>query len=192
MKRYTLLILLFSLSLSSAAQVKILDSLRWNIGTSFATSSGYGSAFTTWISPSLVYPLGKKFQISGGFSLINTTLVGVQPYYLESSVGKWSGNLTDLMIYVKGRYSITPNLDISGSAWKRVPLLQDPFPGNKSALPASFSGQGVDMYLNYRIGRSVSIGAGFRYSQRNGAVFNDPFTPDPFRSSGSFTPAFGW
>jgi len=193
MKRHALLIVLISFFLTSSAQVKILDSLHWNIGTSFATSSGYGSAITSWISPSLSYKVGKKFQVFGGVSLVNTTFIGIRPWTFENSISGWSGNLTDLVIYGGGRYAITPRLQLTGSAWKRIPLLQEPFPGNSSnSLYPSSRNQGLDIYLDYRIGKNVTIGAGFRYSQGSGAGFNDPFTPDPFRNSSSFSPAFGW
>ncbi len=187
--RLVILASLIMLSAASFGQIKITDSLRWNIGTSFYTTSGFGSGLITWVSPSVRYKVGKNLSLFGGVSVINTTLFGAKPYFLHEGYLKgWSGNMTDLFIYGGGTYTPAPGWRITGSLWKQIPLLSEPLPGSSLQGYPSRSGHGMDVYMDYRIGRTLTIGAGFRYSQGANPFAPDPFGSDPFRSGGFFSP----
>src|SRR5208337_2918167 len=46
------------------------------VGTQFPATSGYGSDLSTFLSPTFTYPVSNRFRISGGVSVVNTTLYG--------------------------------------------------------------------------------------------------------------------
>jgi hypothetical protein len=154
-------------------------------GTEFMTSSGYGSGLSTFLSPTLTYPVSKKFEISGGISIVNTSLYGLKPYYSFPEEKSFTGNFTQTMVWVSGRYLLNDRLTITGTAYKTF----DVTGGN--ALNTSFyksNPQGAYLNVGYKISDNVHIEAGFGYSQgSHGYSYGCPgaggFSPsgyDPF------------
>jgi hypothetical protein len=156
------------------------------LGTSASFSKGYGSGFSTFISPHVTWRPSQRFRVNAGISIVNTSLFGYQPsYYGFESGSPFSGNYTHALLYVEGQYLLTKNLQLSGALYADVPLT-----GSDPANPYSTSNlKGFSMDLQYRIGTNATIQAGFNYIRSEGPWYYDPFRPagsmyyDPFRSS---------
>ena len=144
------------------------------VGTEFMTTSGYGSGLSTFLSPTLTYPVSKKFQLSGGLSIVNTSFYGLKPYFNpegNSSTG-YSGNLTQAMLWVSGRYLVGDRITITGTAYKTVDVL-----GNNPANTQlyKYNPQGAFLNVGYKINDYMHIEAGFGYSKgSNGYSYGYP------------------
>ena len=155
-------------------------------GTEFMTASGYGSASSTFLSPTLTYPVSRKFQISGGLSIVNTSFFGVKPYYSFSEEKSFTGNITQAMIWVSGRYQLNDRITITGTAYKTFDVLGNT-PGNSSFYKTN--PQGGYLNIGYKISDHMQIEAGFGYSKGSrGYSYGYPGTGG-FGSSG-FDPFF--
>jgi hypothetical protein len=215
------LFLLFGMALSGSAftQVTVIDSRplfndssalpvkkqeaatpafkKWDysiqLGTSASFSKGYGSGFSTFVSPHVTWQPSQRFRVNAGISIINTSLFGYRPYYYGFETGSgFSGNYTHALLYIEGQYLLTKNLQLNGALYADVPLT-----GSDPANPYSTSNlKGFSMDLQYRIGPHATIQAGFNYMRSEGPLNYDPFRPagsmyyNPFRQSG-YTP-FSW
>jgi hypothetical protein len=132
------------------------------VGTQFTTTSGYGSGFSTYFSPTLTYPVSKRFLVSGGVSVVNTSLYGYKPYYSFPEGQSYSGNFTQATLWVSGQYLLSDRLTITGSAYKTFDVLGDT-PGNSRFYRTT--PQGAYFNVGYKIYNLMHIEAGFGYSQ---------------------------
>lgn len=146
------------------------------VGTEFMTTSGYGSGLSTFLSPTLTYPVSKRFVLSGGISVVNTTLYGVKPYYSlggENPTPGFSGNITQTTLWVSGQYLLSDRITLTGTAYKTMDVLGDapkytPFYKNNP--------QGAYLNVGYKINDFMHIEAGFGYSKGNyGSAFGNPY-----------------
>jgi hypothetical protein len=158
------------------------------LGTSAMFSGGYGSGFSTWVSPHAVWQPSQRFRINAGFSIVNSTLFGYKPYYYwgADAASGFSGNFTHALLYIEGQYLITKDLQFSGSLYADVPLT-----GSDPSNPYSNSNfQGMSMQFKYRIGEHATIEAGFNYMRNEGPWNYNPFNPagsvfyNPFQTAG--------
>ena len=141
-------------------------------GTEFMTTSGNGSGFSTFLSPTLTYPVSKKFLVSGGFSIINTSLYGFKPYYSFPEEKSYTGNITQAMLWVSGQYLLNDRLTITGTAYKTIDILGEK-PGKSSFYKTN--PQGAYLNCGYKISDNIHIEAGFGYSQgSNGYSYGFP------------------
>ena len=153
------------------------------MGSTFTTSSGYGSGFTTFVSPRVTYPFTSRFRINAGVTYINTTLYGVRSYFPVSGEQTFNGNFSSILIYGSGEYLFNDRLSISGTVYKSFPLYNDL---NKSYPYGNYNPEGAFMKVDYRIFDNVHIEAGFGYSKGINPYYNNPFSnsyspfPDPF------------
>ena len=131
-------------------------------GTEFMTTSGYGSGMSTFLSPTLTYPVSKKFIISGGISVVNTSLYGFKPYYSFPEGTSYSGNITQATLWVSGQYLLNDRLTITGTAYKTIDILGEK-PGNSPFYKNN--PQGAYFNVGYKISDNIHIEAGFGYSQ---------------------------
>jgi hypothetical protein len=137
-------------------------------GTQFFTSSGYGSGFSTYVSPTLTYPLSKRFVVSGGISIVNTSLYGAKPYY---SIGEWpsyTGNFTQATAWVSGQYLLNDHLTITGTAFKTFDII-DQNPLNSRFYKSN--PQGAYFNVGYKINPYMQIEAGFGYTRGDNGYF---------------------
>jgi hypothetical protein len=147
------------------------------VGMDFSTSSGYGSGFTQYVVPTVSYPLGKKFMISGGLAIANTNYFNAKPWYAGEGFQPYSGNYTSITAFASGTYFVNDRLTISGSFYKEIPV------SGKSLSYSpynSFSGQGsqgFNINAQYRLGEHVFIQAGFGMSQGRDPYNSNPFSP---------------
>ena len=147
------------------------------VGTQFTTTSGYGSGLSTFLSPTLTYPVSRRFSVSGGISIVNTSLYGVKPWYSypeQKSVPGYSGNFTQATLWVSGQYMLSDRLTLTGTAYKTIDVLGDkpgyyPFYNNNP--------QGAYLNVGYKIGNNMHIEAGFGYSKGSYGYNYDPYNP---------------
>jgi hypothetical protein len=156
------------------------------LGSEFASFSGAGSGFSSWITPRVSFNVNKRLTVGGGFSVINTNYFNVRPLYSIESATPWSGNTTSAAIFVNGQYKVNDRLSVFGSAYKVFPVSSEPLPYNPFNPISAKGSQGVDFNVGYKIGRNAYIQAGFRYSDGRSPYQTDPFNRDPFNQSFPF------
>jgi len=171
------LLLIISILVSTQVMNGQTDTIRKKLdyhvtlGTSFSFSPGYGSAFNTYVSPSLVYRATKRFSLNAGVTLMNTTLYNYSPYSVLETGYPGTGNFTSALVYISGQYQLTPNLLLNGTVFKEFPLTtaspQNPYANTK------FQGGSLD--LTYKAGEHVIIQAGFSIINTNRPLYCDPF-----------------
>ncbi len=200
MIRWKIVLLLFSFSFLFAkgnAQISRIDTLPpasgnthgYNViplhqlqigvqvGTQFTATSGYVSGFSTFLSPTLTYPVSNRFQISGGISIVNTTLYGVKPFYSfpeEKSMSGFSGNITQTTLWVSGRYLLSDRVTVSGTIFKTVDILGQK-PGSTPFY--NYNPQGAYLNVGYKISDHMHIEAGFGYTRGSNGYSYDPYNP---------------
>jgi len=149
-----------------------------SIGTAFTTTSGFGSGFSTYLSPTLSYRVSPRFTVRGGVSVSNTTLFNYQPWYTIEPSQQLNANFTKALIWVQGSYMVTDRLMISGAGYKEFTVTD-----NSPTYNPYTSNNPYGIYLNatYKINDRMFIQAGFGYRRNQMPFQNDPFFHDPFR-----------
>lgn len=146
------------------------------LGSVFATTSGYGSGFSTYLSPTLTYPVSRRFIISGGISVVNTQLYGVKPFYLfaeGSSLPGFTGNLTQTTLWVSGQYLLSDRITLTGTAFKTINLSGQPV----NSPFFNSNPQGGYLNIGYKVSNSVHIDAGFGYTKGYSGYYYNPYNP---------------
>ena len=163
-----------------------------NLGSEFTSASGFGSAFSTQVSPHFYYNVSKRFRIGGGITAANTGYINAKPLFGNESVHGSSGNFTTAGIFVSGQYLVNDRLTITGSAFKIFPVSRDPLPYNPFNPVSPNGAQGINFNVGYKVGKNMYIQAGFRYSEGLSPYNNSNgrYPADPFHQ-GSFVPGFG-
>ena len=156
-----------------------------SIGTQFSTSSGYGSGLSSFITPSINYTINKRLRIGGGISIVNTTLFNFKPYYPVENSPAYNENFNTATVFVNGQYLLSDRLTIYGCAFKQFLLSGNPLPYSLYNPFSRDGAQGIQMNVDYRIGKNFHIQAGFGYSKGTN-IYSDPFgnfiSPSPFGS----------
>jgi hypothetical protein len=137
------------------------------------STSGYGSGLSTFLSPTLTYPVSKRFIVSGGISFVNTSLYGYKPCFFSSEEKSYTGNITQAMLWVSGQYLLGDRITITGTAYKTIDIFGEK-PGNSSFFKND--PQGGYLNVGYKVSNNMHIEAGFGYSRgSNGYSFGNPF-----------------
>ena len=144
-------------------------------GTWFSTGSGYGSGWSTYLSPRLSYNLSSRFRISGGISLTNTYYTGVRPLYYPGSGNAYHGDVTSAFLYVSGQYLVSDRFSVTGSAFKKFNIYES----SADQLPwLKDEPYGFYLNLDYRIRDNIHLQGGIGYTR--GAI--DPYYGSPLYS----------
>ena len=143
------------------------------VGTQF-TASSYASGFSTFVSPHLSYGLSKRFSLSGGVTIINTTLNG-QYYTPFTSETFGNTNFTTATVFLSGQYLLNDKVTITGSAYKQFNVFGKA-PGYSSF--GNNDAHGIYLDVHYKITDHISIEGSFGYSQGNSLY--DYYRHDPF------------
>ena len=157
------------------------------LGSFFTATSGFGSSFSTYISPNFSYALSPRFRISAGMTIINTQLMGIKPLFQSEQSSLINGNLTNTLIYVCGEYLVNDRLKVSGTLYKQFNVFNTI--QNQKNLK-NFNAQGAYMKVDYKVFENFHIQAGFGYSKGMSpynsyfrSPYNNsysPFITDPF------------
>lgn len=140
-------------------------------GATFSSGFGGGSLFNTFMAPSFSKPLGKKFTISAGAVISNTTYTRVNLMDQEGSFRPYSGNTTNMTVYAAGAYQVNDRLTLSGSAYKTI---NPAFNARLNSDQLRMEAQGVSFGVGYKVGENMHIGAEIRMQQGNSNYYT-PF-----------------
>lgn len=146
-------------------------------GAGFSTFGRSGSMFDTWVAPSFTQPLSKKFSLSAGAIIGNTTFTGMPVFNHEGNISSFSGNLTTFTLFTSGTYQMNDRLTISGSAYKTI---NPAFNNRLNPESLRMEAQGVSVGVGYKIGENMHIGAEIRMQQGNSnfySPFSNPASP---------------
>ncbi|MCK4569395.1 MAG: hypothetical protein KAT76_03840 [Bacteroidales bacterium] len=150
------------------------------LGTSFSTDFNKGFSFSTMVSPEIRYRLNNRLTIRGGISVANTEY-GNTLLYSPYGINRYSGNITQGMLYVSGDYMISPKVVLSGTAYKEFSIGND---GPENAFRPGYDGKGVMMNLRLMPTENMMIDIGAEIYEGNnpyrGGIYNPynrPFVP---------------
>jgi hypothetical protein len=154
------------------------------LGTSFTTDFNKGFAFTTMAAPELRYKLNNRFTIRGGLSIANTEY-GNSMVYSPYGANRYSGNVTQGIIYISGDYMISPKLMFSGTAYKEFSINPSV---NEDILGPGYDGKGLMMNLRFMPNENTTIEAGIELYEGN-----NPYRSGMYSPYGSRNPFYqGW
>lgn len=153
-------------------------------GASFSTGYGGGSLFSTYLAPSFSQNLGKKFTLSAGAVINNTTFNNTAMWNQDGRLTPYSGNLTTFTLYTSGSYQVNDRLTLSGSAYKTI---NPAFNARLNSESLRMEAQGMSFGFGYKVSENVHIGAEIRMQQggRNlyspyGSQFGNPYQSGMF------------
>ncbi|MFH1121689.1 MAG: hypothetical protein V1775_17855 [Bacteroidota bacterium] len=144
---------------------------RFNLqtGAFFNSGIGGGSLFNSFIAPSFSKDLGKKFTLSAGAVISNTTYTDVSMYNSEGTFKPYSGNLTNLTLYAAGTYQVNERLSVTGSAFRTI---NPAFNARLNPEKLRMEAQGMSFGVGYKVSDNVHIGAEIRYQQGNSNIYS--------------------
>lgn len=160
-----------------------------SLGSQFSSMNGYGSAFTSWVTPSLTYRISPKFTLGGGLSISTTNYLNTRTWGQTESNG-FTGNFTTATLFVNGSWLVNDRITIFGSAFKQFPITSDPLPYNPFNPVSRKGAQGVNFSIDYKIAEGFHLQAGFRYSEGVNPYYRNSMFGDPF-NAGPMIPAYG-
>ena len=150
------------------------------LGTSFTTDFNSGHAFSTMVAPEIRYRVNNRLTIRGGVSLANTEY-GNTLVYSPYGFNRYSGNITQGMLYVSGDYMISPKVILSGTVYKEFSIGHD---GPENAFRPGYDGKGVMMNLRLMPTENMFIDIGAEFYEGNNPwrggtynPYNSPFSP---------------
>jgi hypothetical protein len=157
--------------------------LSLNVGAGFAGSKYNSGVFTT-IAPNLNYMATRrlKLEVGGVFMMGNNNFYQVPGNETRSNFLRRS---TQTLIYAQGQYLLNDRLVLSGSVFKSFN------PNASSKLnPYALDYKGMNIGLDYKVTKSISVGAQIRYSNGNQNYFLNQNGMG--LSSSSQRDMFGW
>ncbi|MDD2528080.1 MAG: hypothetical protein PHW35_03360 [Lentimicrobiaceae bacterium] len=164
---------------SSSFGISKLPPVQFNLQTGALFSSGFGGGnlFSTYLAPSFNQPLGKKFTLSAGAVISNTTYNNLLMMDSEGNINSQYGNLTTFTLYTGGNYQLNERLTLSGSAYKTInPAFNERLRPDRLSMEA----QGVSFGVGYKVNDNLHIGGEIRLQQGN----SNFYTPYGFPGNG--------
>lgn len=140
------------------------------VGSSFGTTFGQGSAFNYYFMPSLRKPITPKLTLSTGviFSQTNFNNLNFFPIEGQFQHQNFSPQLNQFTYFVNAQQQLSEKLFMSGT----LIYEKNFFPGNSMMQQRNFDSQGLMMDFTYKVNDNFSFGAGFRYSNNNNQFMN--------------------
>ena len=107
---------------SFGASTSTLSPVNFNLmtGAVFSSGIGGGSLFNSYVAPSFSQNLGKKFTLSAGTVISNTTYSNLNLISQDGNFRPYSGNMTNFTVYAAGAYQVNDRLTVNGSAYKTI------------------------------------------------------------------------
>jgi len=145
--------------------------LKFNLqsGASFSTGFGGGGLFNTFLAPSFSQNLGKKFTLSAGMVMSNTTYNNLNLLNQDGTFRPYSGNMTNFTLYAAGSYQVNERLTLSGSAYKTI---NPAFNARLNPDQLRMDAQGMSFGVGYKVGENMHIGAEIRIQQGNSNFYS--------------------
>jgi hypothetical protein len=130
--------------------------LQYRLQTGMLFSSlSYFNSFTSFVSPGVILPVGKRFAIEVGTTFSTTS------FYGEGDADPEAGRINSLLAYARGVFSVNPKLLVYGEVAKSMII-------NPSTGYNGF--ESITMGMEYMLSPGFRIGASI--TSRNGF---DPF-----------------
>ncbi len=147
------------------------------LGTSVSTDFNKGFSVSTMAAPELRYKVNDRFTLRGGFNISNTEY-GNTLVYSPYGINRYTGNITQGMLYVSGDYMISPKVILSGTAYKEFSIDH----GNPdNAFKPGYDGKGLMMNLRLMPSSNTTIDIGAEFYQGNnpwrGGTYNPFYEP---------------
>jgi hypothetical protein len=143
------------------------------LGTSVSTDFNKGYSFSTAVAPEIRYRINNRFTLRGGVSLSNTEY-GNTLVYSPYGINRYSGNITQGMLYISGDYMISPKVILSGTAYKEFSIDHG---GPDNAFRPGYDGKGVMMNLRLMPTENMFIDVGAEYYQGNNPWRGGAYNP---------------
>jgi hypothetical protein len=139
------------------------------LGAGYISGGNLFSGTYTNIAPSINYLVSPrlKIEVGGIFTTGNTNFT--QNSVLKTSPN-FSLNTNQYFVYTQGKYALSNKLVISGSLFSTLNSNKSP-----QMNPYFLDYKGMNLGLDYKIGKNMSIGAQFRISNgNNNYLFDQP------------------
>jgi len=159
---------------------------RLNVGTSFTSGSWYGNGIQTWVAPEVNYQLNERWNFRAGVMISRNFPIQNSDEEYGVFVNPNRGSGFNFLIYSGADYKVNDKLILSADVMKSVAQKREfnyslPGPGNFESY--SFS-------LNYKLSKSMSIGANIRFNNGNSPFgYNSSF---PYTRNYFGPPLFGY
>jgi hypothetical protein len=153
-------------------------SFGMEMGSAFGFSSGNGSLFGVYVSPSIRYKVSPKFNINFGATISNSNFINyINPFDFENTA-RFNNNITQTFLYAEGQYMMNNRLMINAKGYKEIYRFDEP-KINPRAL--DLNGGGVAFGFQYKVTDNFHFGAqiGIRkgttpYSHYQSGLFSQP------------------
>ena len=150
-------------SLSSpepAPRLGLQPSYSLSAGAVFAGRLGTAS----YLSPSVLLPLTRRFSVFGGLTYLRTMLgTAFGPALPTDQLPAAPTAFNRYLLYAGGQYAVSPRLLLSGTTWKDLTptsmLRVNPYAGFNNNL-----GSGMSLRADYHITENFSVSGGVRVS----------------------------
>lgn len=148
-------------------------SLNLTTGTAFMTGFNGKNAFSTFLAPQISKPLSKRFAITAGFAIVNTTFSSGNSVMNDSPKKSFSNNYTSTIIYGGGKYLLNERFTLTGLAYTEVGIFDNKKYLNKNK---NTNIKGASIGLDYKLSENSSIGIHMNYSNGNSLYnMNNPY-----------------
>lgn len=161
---------------SSAFGIRKLPPVKFNLqsGAMFSAGFGGGNLFNTYLAPSFNQPLGKKFTLTAGAVISNTTYNNLLLMDGEGNMNGHYGNITTFTLYTGGSFQLNDRLTLSGAAYKTInPAFNERLNPERLSMEA----QGVSFGVGYKVSDNLHIGGEIRFQQGNSNFYALPGFP---------------
>lgn len=144
----------------------IMPKRKLSYGLSAGTQYSRLYGATSYLEPSVMFPVTKRFSGFASLSFVNS--FGPNPGFYNSETAGLNRSAFSNQRYILnagGNYVVNERLNLTGSVWRDF---------SKNPLPAALNvfnpggTSGVIMRANYKITDNLSVSGGFRVSNGNG------------------------
>jgi len=148
-------------------------------GTQF--SRLYGTA--TFLEPSILFPVTKRFSAYASLNMITTFGGGPNLFNPEMNSTTYTPFRNQhYILNAGGNYMVNERLNLTGSVWRD--FSNNPMPTSLNMLTPGGT-NGLLLRANYHVTKNLSISGGFRYSNGNGynsmnSMWYNPGSPFEF------------
>lgn len=158
-------------------------------GTNIGSGFNGGNIVNTWIAPSIIYPLNSKFSVEAG-AIYNKGFYNnysMYNYYGETiESNKLNGSANQLLFYAKGRYKLSENITITGSAYKSTILNNNQNLHIDKTNPNAFNleSNGYSLGFIYKMTKNSSLEFQINYNKGTSPYYSPLQNIQPFGGNG--------
>jgi len=178
-------------NISENSYVKNKSRFKYNLslGTCVGGNLNGGSAINTYVSPSIIYPVNDRLSIEAGV-MYNKGFYNnynIYNFYGENQVvNKLNGSSDQLFFYAKGRYKLSENLTITGTAYRSSVLNNKTNVQSTKTNPNAFNieRKGYSLGFIYKMSEHTSLEFQMNYNKGALPYYYPLNNPTPFNENG--------